>query len=159
MAKPNPRLSVTVTPGLHATLKRMSELTNNSQSSIVAELLEESHPIFEKMLLVMEAAQRAQAETKERIGNDLAKTHQALEKQLGLMLEHFTEDTDDMVKTIEEVTRRPAKKVAAKGRRAAPDVRSARAPKAAVRPPLLTGGSGIGPKKGKSRASTRSPGR
>ena len=56
MATKNPRLTITLTPSLAAQLRRLSELTGNSQSSLIAELLDGSGPVFDKMIQVLEAA-------------------------------------------------------------------------------------------------------
>ena len=56
MATKNPRLTITLQPSLAAQLRRLSELTGNSQSSLIAELLEGSGPVFDRMIKVMEAA-------------------------------------------------------------------------------------------------------
>ena len=131
----NPRITVTLRPSLHAVLKRMSELTKNSQSGIVAEVLEQSQPIFEKMVLVIEAAQRAQSETKERVAVDLERAHGVLERQLGLMLDDLSGRTSDLVDELERIPRRAKKGTAQPGPPAQREGRAAR------RPPLLTGGS------------------
>ena len=58
----NPRITITITPELHAVLRRLSELSGQSQSGIVGELLGESVPVFERMVTVLEAAQKLKAE-------------------------------------------------------------------------------------------------
>ena len=57
----NPRITVTLQPQVHAVLRRLSQLTKNSQSSLVGELLAESMPIFERMVEVLDAAEKLRA--------------------------------------------------------------------------------------------------
>ena len=59
MPAKNPRLTITLQPVLAAQLRRLSELTGNSQSALIAELLEGSEPIFTRMIQVLEAAEQA----------------------------------------------------------------------------------------------------
>ena len=56
MTTKNPRLTITLEPALAAQIKRMSELTGNSQSAIISELLDGSAPVFERVIKVLEAA-------------------------------------------------------------------------------------------------------
>lgn len=46
-------------PSLKAHLERLSELTGNSQGSLVSDLLEGSEQVFERLIVVLEAAKVA----------------------------------------------------------------------------------------------------
>ena len=59
MPTPNPRLTITLEPSTAAQLRRMSELTGNSQSSMISELLSQSAPVFDRLITVLEAAEVA----------------------------------------------------------------------------------------------------
>ena len=59
MATSNPRLTITLEPSTAAQLRRMSELTGNSQSQMVSEILAQSSEVFERMIRVLEAAEVA----------------------------------------------------------------------------------------------------
>ena len=56
MPTSNPRITITLQPAVSAILKRVSDLTGDSQSSVVASLLEQSMPVFERLVQVLEAA-------------------------------------------------------------------------------------------------------
>lgn len=88
----NPRITITLKPELHVMLKRLSALTGNSQSAMVAELLESSAPVFERMVTVLEAAERLQSEglsAPKQISESLSKAQARLEQQFGQALEVF----------------------------------------------------------------------
>ena len=53
------RLTITLQPTLAAQLRKLSQLTGNSQSALIGELLEGSGPVFDRMIQVMEAAKTA----------------------------------------------------------------------------------------------------
>ncbi len=55
MPATSPRITVTITDELSVALKRLSQLTRQSQSSLVGELLAQSLPVFERMVQLMEA--------------------------------------------------------------------------------------------------------
>jgi hypothetical protein len=154
MATDNPRLTITLKPSTHAVLVKLSALTKNSQSKIVGELLEQSQPVFERMARVIEAAQRAQSEVKERVRDNLEAAERVLDRQLGLMLGDLDTRTQDDVDELEAVSRRRvfSRQVGAALAEAEKGGRAAQPP--AARPPLLTGGSG-GPRKPGKRASGR----
>ena len=61
MPAKNPRLTITLQPTLAAQLRKLSELTGNSQSSLIGDLLEGSGPVFDRMIKVMEAAKTAKS--------------------------------------------------------------------------------------------------
>lgn len=112
MPTPNPRLSVTLTPQLAAVLDRMSELTGNSKSSLVAELLDSSMPVFERMLTVLEAARTLQGQAeaaKADVRDSLQAGQERLEAQMGLMLGHLDDMTRPVLDAAEKVTRRKAR--------------------------------------------------
>ena len=71
MATKKPRLTITLEPALSDSLRRLSELTGNSQSSLISEMLSGSGPIFEKMIRVLEAAEFAKGAIKGRVTRGL----------------------------------------------------------------------------------------
>ena len=93
MPTSNPRITVTLTPEVHAVLKRMSELTGNSQSAIVGDLLLSSRDVFARVVTVLEAAAVAQGTVNEEIKAGLDRAQVKLEQQLGLALETLDEGT------------------------------------------------------------------
>lgn len=147
----NPRISVTLTPAVDAALKRLSEASGQSRSSLVGEILGQSLPVFERLAIVIETAKTATEEAKARMASNMEAAQTKLESHLGIVQDLFDEQTADLIGDLEAIGRRKAR--GAGGRtdgRAAP----ARAPggtprKAASRasqeraqPPHVTRGSG-----------------
>lgn len=112
MPTQNPRISVTLTPEIAALLDRLSVLVGNSKSSMVAELLAEAVPIFERMITVLEAAQTLKEQATggiAEIGAGLARAQARMETQLGLCLDDLDEGTRPILEAAEKVTRRGAR--------------------------------------------------
>jgi hypothetical protein len=82
----NPRLTITLQPSLAAHLRRLSELTGNSQSKLIAEILEGSEQVFERLIRVLEAAETAKKELKQSTVRDMEAAQSRVEEQLGLAL-------------------------------------------------------------------------
>ncbi len=113
MPTANPRLSITLSPGLAVTLRELSKLTENSQSAIVGELLEQSRPVFDRMVKVLEQAHRvklASAERREEMAaklvGDLEEFQGRLERQLGLGLDVMDGNAADLAAMAERIERR-----------------------------------------------------
>lgn len=112
MPTQNPRLSVTLTPELGALLERLSVLTGSSKSAMVADLLGEAVPIFERMITVLEAAQTLKDQATggiAQIGAGLARAQSRMEAQLGLCLDDLDEGVRPILEAAEKVTRRGAR--------------------------------------------------
>lgn len=108
MPAANPRITITLQPSVHALLKRLSALTGSSQSSMVGELLEQSAPVFERMVRVMEAAVEARDMAKHEVAGGLERAQAKLEKQLGLALETLDEGFRPLLEQTEAIKRRGA---------------------------------------------------
>ena len=106
MPAKNPRLTITLQPTLAAQLRKLSELTGNSQSSLIGELLEGSGPVFDRMIQVMEAAKTAKESMRGRIAGDIEQAQARLEEGLGMALEGFDQWTGSLLDEAEAVTRR-----------------------------------------------------
>jgi len=104
----NPRITVTLTPSLNILLDRLSLASGNSKSGLIAELLEESEPVFNRVLVVLEAAERVKSQMQLSVKDGLLDAQQKLEAQLGLTLDEF-EKTGDLFAEIEQVARRSRK--------------------------------------------------
>jgi len=113
MATKNPRLTITLQPSLAAQLRRLSELTGNSQSSLIAELLEGSGPVFDRMIKVMEAAKTAKEAMRGKIAGDIEAAQSKIEGALGVALEGFDSFTGSLLDEAETVTRRARRQGAA----------------------------------------------
>lgn len=111
-----PRLTVTLEPGTSARLAELSRLTGDSQSAIIADMLEKSSPVFDRVITVLKAAEAAKVELSERMAVDLEKAQGKIERQLGLALDVFEDHTAPLLEAVEAVRRR--------SRRAAVDGRS-----------------------------------
>lgn len=138
MAALNPRISITVTPRVDAVLKRFSTLTGKSKSAMVGEILDESFPMFAKMVKVFEAAQRAEKDMAATIVQPFAKAQEHLEGQLNLAMDSVNFVTDDLLRDVENIGRR-------KGRRAAVVPRVATVPAARPLPGPLSNRGGRTP--------------
>ena len=106
MPAKNPRLTITLQPSLAAQLRKLSELTGNSQSGLIGELLEGSGPVFDRMIQVLEAAKTAKEAMRGRIAGDMEQAQTRLEKGLGMALEGFDQWTGSLLDEAEAVTRR-----------------------------------------------------
>lgn len=105
----NPRITITLQPSTHALLRKLSELTGNSQSAIVGELLQGSEPIFERMTSLLEAAAKLKAQglqASEEVRLGLEQAHRRLEGQMGLAFEAFDEGGAPLLEQAERVSRR-----------------------------------------------------
>lgn len=116
----NPRLSVTLKPSTAALLARLCSLTGNSQSSTVGELLSTCEPIFERMVLVMEAANEVATEAADEMtrattemADSFRRAHGRMEQQLGLCLDEWEKGTGELLGAMEKVQRRARRKPAA----------------------------------------------
>lgn len=109
MPTKNPRLSVTLRPELSAILDRLSKLTGNSKSAMVAELLDTAIPVFQRMSQVLEAAEslKAQAgESFDHLSAGMARAQARMESQLDLVLDDMDQGFLPILKEAEKVSRR-----------------------------------------------------
>ena len=89
MTTKNPRLTITLKPSLSAQLREIARLTGNSQSSLIAELLEGSQVVFDRLIAVLLAADAAKESLKGKITGEVSLAQTKMETQLGLVLETF----------------------------------------------------------------------
>jgi hypothetical protein len=146
MPATNPRLTITMSPSLAAILRRLSQLTGNSQSALIGQLLAQSMPVFERMASVLEAAGKLKAQgdnMPQQIGDSMHRAQERIEKQLGLLLDDMDEGARPLLEHAEKIHRRGAR---VDGRSPA-----ARAPGRA-RTPMSNRGVTPSPKKGKTAA-------
>jgi hypothetical protein len=102
----NPRLTITLEPKLAAQLRRISELTGNSQSKLISELLEGSTPVFDRLILVLTAAEEAKESMRGKLADDMHVAQGRMEKQLGLAMDEFNTLTGDLLTEVESIKRR-----------------------------------------------------
>lgn len=135
MPATNPRISVTVVPSVEALLSRLSALTGQSKSSFVAEVLESSIPVLERMVTVLDAAQQAKHTLKAQTVRDMEAAESRLQEMLGITMDIFDQTSAPILEEAERIKRRRA---GAAGGNA-----QARIPAAeAAQPPYVTRGSG-----------------
>ena len=113
MPAKNPRLTITLQPSLAAQLRRLSELTGNSQSGIIGDLLEGTGPVFDRMIEVLEAAKTATQSMKGKLAGDMERAQGRMESALGVVMDGFDEFTGSLINEAEAVTRRARRKGAA----------------------------------------------
>ena len=134
---------MTLTPSLAAQLRRLSELTGNSQASLVSELLEGQELVFAKVIRALEAAQEVRGSMVQSLAEDLDRSQAVIESQLGLVLDEFDNGVSPLLAQAEAIKRRkgragvPAGTQAKRGRAGTP----AQSVTRRKDPHLLTGGS------------------
>lgn len=139
MPATNPRISVTVTPAVDAVLSRLSSVTKQSKSSFIADLLESSMPVFERMATVIEAAAQAKDTLKAQTAKDMEVAEARLHEILGVTMDIFDESTAPILEEAKRVQRRAARgQTGRRGRAAAP----AAGLESSTQPPYVTRGSG-----------------
>lgn len=146
MPAKNPRLTITLEPSLAAQLRKLSELTGNSQSSLIGELLEGSGPVFDRMIQVLEAAKVAKESMRGKIADDIEQAQAKMEGALGMVLEGFDQWTGSLLDEAEAVTRRA---------RRGPAPRGVSGPGAAAPTPISNRGVRYDPKATETIAQSR----
>jgi hypothetical protein len=120
-------------------------------SSIVGELLEQSQPVFDRMVRLLEAAAKIKdsaQDEKDRIAKSLEDAQQNLERQLGLSLDWMDERSAPILEAAEKLDRRAGRAE----RDAQPRARAARPAKRAT--PISNRGVTPSPKRA-SQAKTQ----
>ena len=137
-------------PSLAAQLRKLSELTGNSQSALIADLLEGTGPVFDRMIQVLEAAKTAKESMRGKLADDMEHAQSKMEGALGLFLEGFDEITGSLLDEAEAVTRRARRKGPAGAARAPAGGLGAAAPT-----PISNRGVRYDPKATKTIAQSR----
>lgn len=110
MPTKNPRLTITLEPRIAAQLRRISELTGNSQGSLIADLLTGTGATFDRLITVLQAANDAKAAIRGSLGQELQEAQSRIESQLGLRLEDtFFQESRALLDEAEKVNRRGRK--------------------------------------------------
>ena len=84
MPTQNPRLSLTLTPDLAWQLRRLSELTGTSQSSLITSMLEGSNHFLWRLITTLEAAEEAKGRIPGHVANLMNEAQQRIEEKFGL---------------------------------------------------------------------------
>jgi len=112
---------------------------------MIAEVLEQASPVFERLIVVLEAAEQAKASVKKQSVQNLEMAQQRIEKQMGLVLDEFDRSTMPLLDDLERVQRR--------GRAGGMPEAHARA-KPALPTPISNRGVRLDPKRKKTIAET-----
>lgn len=92
-----PRLTITMRPGLHAMLRRLSELTGQSQSALIFELLDGAEPVLSRVIRLLETADMAKHELKGHLSREMGDAQERIEHQLGLTLVGLGEEQGEVM--------------------------------------------------------------
>lgn len=134
MATKNPRISVMLKPESDAILTRLSAVSKQSKSSIIAEFLEDTcMPMFERMVVVLEAAATATDGAKAAARQGFADAEEKLLGVVGMTTDLFDIAARPILEDAAEATGRTGRR----GRAATPA-----AGEEPARPPHVTRGSG-----------------
>lgn len=87
MPSKNPRLTLTLDPDIAFVLKRLSQLTGESQASLVSELLEGNKLAFVRLIRSLERVTRERADLVGRFSEDFDRSQSLLQAQLDEMLD------------------------------------------------------------------------
>jgi hypothetical protein len=109
MPTKNPRLSITFKPSFVVRLRRLSELTGNSQGALAADLLEGCVPAIDRLIKLLEAAQGAKDDVLEKLQAELQEAQSRVEAQIGLALEDADAITSSLIDSAEQIQRRGAR--------------------------------------------------
>ena len=140
MATKNPRISVMLKPESDVILTRLSAVTKQSKSSIIAEFLEDTcMPMFERMVTVLEAAATATDDAKAATRQGFAEAEEKLLGVVGMTTDLFDRASAPILEQAAEATGRTGLERTA-GAAATPE-RIEACPEPA-RPPHVTRGSG-----------------
>lgn len=145
----NPRITVTLNPKSAAQLRELATLTEQSQSSIIAEIVEASDQVFQRMILILRAAAQAKQAVKTQTAANLTEAQEKVEAQLGLMLEEMDNLSQPLLADLERVARR--------ARKASPGARrdTAEPPRLPVSTPISNRGVRLTTKTQKNTYKTR----
>lgn len=112
MPTKNPRLTITISPTLAVQLRQVSRLTGHSQAGVISDLLEGSAEVFDRLIIVLEAAEEAANEARSNlddasITDGMRNAQESIERQLGLALDG-TKDvvSGNFLESVEAIKRR-----------------------------------------------------
>jgi len=150
MPTSNPRVNVTLTQEQYELLSRLGKLQKRSMASVLAELLAEVVPVLERVVVVGEAAQRAQVQAKEGLRESVERAEAAILPHITAAMDQFDLLLDDVTKSTERqgaAAANPQRQAQLPVGRGAPGKRKS--------PRSVTRGPGRGAKASKRRKSTR----
>ena len=133
MPTSKPRICVTLTEHQHQLLHRLSELTGQSQSALIFELLDGAEPVLARVIRLLEAATIAKDELRGRLSQEMHTAQERIEHQLAISLDTIGEtDVGELLADADGPKRRRRKGAIAAGRSS--DAAHAERPEAAPTP-------------------------
>lgn len=108
MSTTKPRITITLEEGTALRLRRLSQLTGNSQSALVSEVLEQADAVFDRLIAVLEAAENAKSKLSKASIEGLEAAQNRIETQLGIAMADFDQATAPLFEH-EKVKRRARK--------------------------------------------------
>lgn len=157
MTTTNPRVHVTLSPSLFDLVGSMARAQRVSRSQVLRELLEAAEPALQRVVKMIEAAERAKGAVKAGFAEELLRSQQVLERELEHNLSMVDGVSTDLVSLAQRIEgRRPGRdRVSEHGAGGAPGnppasnrgVKSVKTTKDAPTPPASLRGS---PSKGRT---------
>lgn len=92
MPSKNPRLTLTLDPEIAFVLRRLSQLTGESQAALVSELLEGNKLAFVRLIRSLERVGRERADLAGRYSEDFERSQALLQAHLDEMLDEHDRD-------------------------------------------------------------------
>ena len=99
-------------PSFIVRLRRLSELTGNSQGALAAELLDGCVPAIDRLIALLEAAKGAKADVLDKLQADLEAAQGRVEAQLGIALDDSDTLTQSLLDQAEAIPRRGGRSAA-----------------------------------------------
>ena len=108
----NPRITITLKPEVHAIIKELSRLNDESQSAIIGSMLEHVSPVLTRMVSIMQAAEQAKDAVRGRLVGDMEAAQAKVEKSLGIVMAEFEAMEQPFLDLFDDVKRRAPKAAA-----------------------------------------------
>lgn len=146
----NPRVNVTLRPEVYDLVSRLAKLQQRSRAAVLSELLHEVLPVLERVVVVGEAAKRAEVQAKEGLRESMEKAEAAILPHISAAMNQFDLLIDDATSHLQGHGSSPTKSARERSDRA---IRGAPGTPKSPRP--VTRGPGRGAKPTKRRRATR----
>ena len=108
----NPRITITLKPEVHAIIKELSRINDESQSAIIGSMLEHVSPVLTRMVSIMQAAEQAKDAVRGRLVGDMEAAQAKVEKSLGIVMAEFEAMEQPFLDLFDDVKRRAPKAAA-----------------------------------------------
>lgn len=136
----NPRVNVTLSPSLDTLVGRLASLERVSKSMVLRELLKACEPALQQAVALMDAAQGASVDARNRMAVDMQMTIDAARGVQHLALSVAANNTRDIVAEAEAIRGRRPSRPARVGGSAGTDAVPSKVAKTRKRPPLSNRG-------------------